>query len=170
MKIKLFFVLIGNNNSGKTKIQKKLIELICGEFYEKLPSNKIYDILIPNLKQKYNKIFFGNRSYQEINTEGKKVEDFFPDELKEADLVFVSSHLKKIDIDEIIFFAKSNFYNVIGLFLYNSIDKNLDLNKEISLLNWDKRIILENYIKADESDIMKNIDNISNEIYYMLFQ
>jgi len=33
------FIIIGNGNSGKTTLQKILIEKICGQVYDRLPTN-----------------------------------------------------------------------------------------------------------------------------------
>ncbi len=33
------FIIIGNGNSGKTTLQKILMEKICGQVYDRLPTN-----------------------------------------------------------------------------------------------------------------------------------
>ena len=74
------------------------------------------------------------------------VDDYFknPDHFKPADIAILSSHLDSNDIDEIISCSKQRFYNIFGVFFSNSIKWNDSINSQISNLNWDERLILDN--------------------------
>lgn len=60
IKSKILFIFLGNDSSGKTTIQKLLIEKICGFTYERLPTNIRFDITHPEIKRKYQNISFAN--------------------------------------------------------------------------------------------------------------
>jgi ABC-type oligopeptide transport system ATPase subunit len=70
---KQLFLLIGNNNTGKTTVQKTIIKLLCGLEYDKLRTNKLIPISNICLLKMADNIFFANRSFQEKIEEYKSV-------------------------------------------------------------------------------------------------
>jgi len=132
IKKKLLFILIGNDCTGKTTLQKLLIEQLCGVQYEKLPTNIALNIKHPEIKRKYSKISFGNRSYQEKIDKYGSIDDYFSNHFNEQKIAFISSHLNKNDLENMILNGHRKFYNVCGVFFTNSIDVNKSLNSENS--------------------------------------
>jgi hypothetical protein len=165
IKSKMMFVLLGDDRTGKTTIQKLIIEKITSQgWYEKLPTNQIYDIIHPEIKRKYKSISFANRSYQEKKVDYyESVNHYFEAYFKDADIAFVSSHLVESDVKEIIENGKILFFNVLGVFFSNSIEANLSLNSIISKLDWDERLMIENPIK-EENHIEYQLNQIADNI------
>jgi hypothetical protein len=168
IKSKQLFVLIGNDRTGKTTLQKLLIEKICGYAYEKLPTNKIFDILHPEIKRKYRTISFGNRSYQEKKDDYGTVDEYFQNHFQAADISFISSHLSEADIRQMISNGRQRFYNVNGIFLTNSIESSPEDNSQISLLDWDERFVIENQTTADNNQIDRQLNSIADSIVFLL--
>jgi len=167
IKKKLLFVLIGNDCTGKTTLQKLLIEQLCGVQYEKLPTNIALNIKHPEIKRKYSKISFGNRSYQEKIDKYGSIDDYFSNHFNEQKIAFISSHLNKNDLENMILNGHRKFYNVCGVFFTNSIDVNKSLNSEISTLNWDERLVIENP-KVEPKQINSQLKKISENITELL--
>ncbi|MPT35561.1 MAG: hypothetical protein E2604_10865 [Flavobacterium sp.] len=142
---KLLFVLIGNDKTGKTTFQKRLIEKLHGITYESLKCNKAYNVKEDLLDSPF-KISYANRSYQEKSGDyGGTVDKYFSDNhFNPTDVAVISSHLNKQDVEDILRNGKERFYNVIGVFFTNSITTNLSMNAQISALNWDERLVVEN--------------------------
>lgn len=157
IKSKQLFIFIGDDNTGKTTLQKKLIEKICDEYYDRLPTNLKFTIKHPEIKRKYQTIFFGNRSYQEKKEDYITVDRFFDSQFKLADICIISSHLNICDIAQMIKNGKQRYYNVVGVFFSNSIDKNHKLNSQIALLNWDERTVIENEFRGSEIQINRQL-------------
>lgn len=162
IKSKQLFILIGNPQTGKTALQKLLIEKLNGEVFSRLPVNRRFDILHPEIKRKYRDVSFSNRSYQE-KEEYESVEDYFANHFNPADISFVSSHLRIDDINQILIHGKRQFYNVTGVFWSNSIEIDRDANSEISALNWDERLVIENPL-VEEERINSNLNTIADSI------
>ncbi len=162
IKAKLLFILIGDNATGKTTIQKMLIEKITDKgWYEKLPCNLLCNIVHPEIKRKYKSISFANRSYQEKIEEYKSVEEYFENHFSDADIAFISTHLIVSHISQMIEYSRRWYYNVNAIFLSNSISANNSINSQISLLNWDERFIVENPITENwESQLNAIAENI----------
>ncbi len=166
VKSKMLFVLIGNPGTGKTVLQKILIEKICQDRYRygRLPVNQIYNIAHPEIKRKYINISIGNRSYQE-KPEYISVENYFQHHFQQADIAFISSHLFEADVAQIIEHGHRLFYNVYGIFWSNSIIVNHPENSQISALNWDERLIIENPAPAaDEATIDWQLNLIAENL------
>lgn len=147
---KMLFVLIGDDRSGKTTLQRLLIEKMCGEWYERLPVNRNLLITHPEIKRKYERASFANRSYQEKIEEYGSVDEYFENHFQDCPISFISSHLVIDDISEMIRNGKRRFFNVYGVFLSNSIQANREVNMDISELNWDERFFIENPLINDE--------------------
>jgi predicted ATPase len=178
IKKKMLFILVGNNDTGKTTLQKKLIKRLCNLTYERLPRNAAFDMNHPEIKRKYNKISFANRSYQEQKFKNeveiyKNVKEYFDRGINEGNgfneqkISFISSHLNESEIEEMIVQGKRLFFNVYGVFLTNSIQENdwsKQVNKNISALNWDERLVIENPILEDHSTLDAQLDKIADSM------
>lgn len=162
IKSKQLFILIGNDQTGKTTIQKLLIAKICGQRYDRLPTNLRFDITHPEMKRKYQTISFGNRSYQEKLDEYGTVDQYFSNHFRPADICIISSHLNLANINDMIRNGRQRFYNVTGIFFSNSIELNETENAEISLLNWNERLFIENNRVQHEHDIHRQLDAIAD--------
>ena len=167
IKKKLLFILIGNDCTGKTTLQKLLIEQLCGIQYEKLPTNIGLNITHPEIKRKYSKISFGNRSYQEKIDKYGSVDNYFANHFNEQKIAFISSHLNRKDLEKMIFNGHRKFYNVCGIFFTNSINENMVLNSDISTLNWDERLVIENP-RVEHQQINSQLRKIAENITDLL--
>ena len=163
IKSKILFVLIGDDKTGKTTLQKLLIEKLANHFYDRLPVNLAFPITHPEVKRKYSNISFANRSYQEKRDEYGTVEEYFANHFKDADIAFVSSHLNENQISLIIEHSHSRFYNVFGVFFSNSIHYNQINNSRISQLNWDERLLVENPL-TNQDQITSQLNLIAESI------
>jgi len=168
-KTKMLFILIGDDCTGKTTLQKLIIERLCGLKYETLKVNLGFDIMHPEIKRKYEKASFGNRSYQEKKGTYNSIEEYFDKHFNPTDIAFISSHLYPNDIEEMIQKGKEQFYNVYGVFFSNSIENNRIVNAQISALNWDERIILDNPITDDHNKITSQlVTNADSLIFFLI--
>ena len=163
IKSKMIFVLIGDDKTGKTTLQKLLIEKISNHFYDRLPVNLVFPITHPEIKRKYRTVSFANRSYQEKRDEYGTVEEYFTNHFKDADIAFVSSHLNENQINLIIKHSHARFFNAFGVFFSNSIHFNQTVNSAISLLNWDERLLIENPL-VDSERFFSQLDLIAENI------
>lgn len=162
IKSKQLFILLGNDMTGKTTLQKLLIEKICGHTYDRLPTNLRFDISHPEIKRKYQNISFGNRSYQEKIGEYGTVDEYFQNHFNPADISIISSHLNLGHITEMIRNGKQRFYNVTGVFFDISINTNPAINSQIALLDWNERLVIENPITEDERRIDRQLNAIAD--------
>ena len=164
----MLFVLIGNDRTGKTTLQKLLIKKLCGIDYTTLKTNLAFDINHPEIKRKYNKISFGNRSYQEKKEVYESVDGYFANHFNEQKIAFISSHLNESDIEEMLTNGKRMFYNVIGVFFTNSIEQNVTLNRNVSELNWDERLVIENTISDNSEIIDEQLEKIADNFVFQI--
>lgn len=164
IKSKQLFIILGDDKTGKTSIQKLLIDRICGHGYDRLPVNKIFEIRHPEIKRKYRNISFGNRSYQEKIDEYLSVNNYFEHHFQSADISFISSHLIEADVISMIENGKTRFYNVTGIFWTNSIENASKSNSIISQLDWNERLVIENPITEDMNTIEKQLNDIADSI------
>jgi hypothetical protein len=162
IKSKQLFILIGDDRTGKTTLQKLLIEKICNQFYDRLPTNLRFNILHPEIKRKYENISFGNRSYQEKIGDYGMVDEYFKNHFNPADISIISSHLNIGQISEMIRNGKQRFYNVTGIFFSNSIEINQITNSQIALLDWDEKLVVENVITENQQFIDRQLNAIAD--------
>lgn len=87
------YILVGNNDTGKTSFQRNVVSELCGIKYDRLPRNIVKDINHPRAPRKLRTIFTSNRSYQEKIGEYKTVENYFSVFFREADICFLASHV-----------------------------------------------------------------------------
>lgn len=151
------FILVGDNNTGKTSFQRFLVEALCGEEYDRLPRNIIKNINHPRAPKKLQTLFTMNRSYQEKLDEYQSIENYFATFFNDADICILSSHSHPPSIQHIQkmmteLYARS--YNVAGVFWSNDFGKDA---KNISLLSWQERLWIEN-------PHLENQENISEQI------
>ena len=168
IKKKMLFVLIGNDRTGKTTLQKLLIKRLCGIDYKQLKTNLAFDIIHPEIKRKYNKISFGNRSYQEKIGVYKTVNGYFENHFNEQKIAFISSHLNETDLGEMLKNGKRMFYNVTGVFFTNSINQDTNSNRNISELNWDERLVIENPVSDNNEIITEQLEKIADNIVFQI--
>ncbi|HNU61731.1 MAG TPA: hypothetical protein PKL04_05995 [Methanofastidiosum sp.] len=169
MKIKWAYILIGDNNTGKTLFQKEIIYLLTSYQYERLECNIDFIVSINSLRSKT--LFVMSRSFQEKHSEYITVSNYFENYFKPCDICILSSHLIRTDIESFIIECKKRYYNICGVFWENSISKNESDNSLISSLDWNKRIIIENNITENRDTYISNIKKSSVEFCnYILTQ
>ena len=71
------YILIGDNNTGKTSFQRFLVNDLCGTDYQRLPRNLLSGITHPLMPRGISTISTMNRSYQEKTDEYLDVHNFF---------------------------------------------------------------------------------------------
>ncbi|HHG86635.1 MAG TPA: hypothetical protein ENJ82_17935 [Bacteroidetes bacterium] len=168
VKKKLLFVLIGDDKTGKTTLQKLLVHRLNGRMYKRLDINKGVNITHPEMKRKYSKISFCSRSYQELIEKYGSVDEYFKDHFNEQRIAFISSHLNVKNIEDMIRNGKERYYNVCGVFFSNSIETNRAKNAEISILNWDERLVIENPFLKSDKEIKKQLGKIADNLTALL--
>jgi hypothetical protein len=57
---------------------------------------------------------------------------------------------------------------VVGIFWTNSIEKNKVLNADISLLDWNERLIIDNSISEDKEQVEKQLNEIADNTVIFL--
>jgi predicted ATP-dependent endonuclease of OLD family len=169
------FILIGNNETGKTTVQK-VLELLNGRVYEKLPSNRAHDVTHPYSLRKCRRFFVAGRSYQELKDKGEytSVKEYFEVKLDPAgadvDLGFMSSHLDHDAVREMLLEAHKRFWNVCGIFFTNSISINRPENAEISALCWDERWFAENCRTDDPEAQNRQLRHVAEAMVQMFIE
>ena len=107
------------------------------------------------------------RSYQEKSDEYVSVEEYFENHFEDCRISFVSSHLIRSDIEEIIRNGRRRFFNVYGVFMTNSININRNTNSEISELAWDERFSLYNPLVQEEK-VFDQLNAIAESLVNLL--
>jgi hypothetical protein len=164
------YLLLGENETGKTTFQRCLIRELNGRQYEKLPRNKTVDITHPRFPRAYETLFTMNRSYQEQRY--KSVADFFKTSFDfNADISVLSSHVNgsKLVVTEFINELHSHCINVSAVFFSNGFSTSA---KEIAALNFDERLWVDNPVinsgKTQEKLINEQIERRVSEFTTML--
>jgi hypothetical protein len=170
---KWLFVLLGRDKTGKTELQKRLVELLNGRSYKKLPSNQVRDITHPYLMRKVRKLFVGGASYQEQLNKGdySSVGDYFSligRADSDVDLAIISAHLDLKVVQEIIAAAHRRFWNTCGVFLSNAVLKQRSKASDISEFAWDERWFLDN--APSEQMWQHQIEQAANVFVQMLIE
>lgn len=158
------YILVGDNNTGKTSFQRVLIEALCGRAYGRLPRNVRNDITHPRAPKKLGTLFTVNRSYQETATEYKSLANYFDKFFEDADICILSSHSRGSAIDEIREmheYLTSNAYNVAGVFWSNDFGvQSQRISKEIL---WQERLWIQN-------PHLKNADKVPDQIRKLAYE
>jgi hypothetical protein len=58
------YVLIGQNDSGKTSFQRHLIDYLCDKSYDRLPRDGVFHVTHPRAPRNFATIACANRSYR----------------------------------------------------------------------------------------------------------
>jgi hypothetical protein len=162
------FILIGDNNTGKTSFQRFVVEALCGKLYDRLPRNVIKEITHPRAPKKLETLFTANRSYQETQDEYKSIENYFSSFFKEADICILSSHSHNSsiqDVEQMRAELAARGYNVAGVFWSNEFGVSA---RRISALPWQERLWIENPILTGEEQIHDQIKLQAYEFTEML--
>lgn len=161
MQTRWLFILIGNDKTGKTKLQKGIIKQLCGLDYTRLDTNVLFNITNLDAPRRLATLFTANRSFQEKRGEYGTVKDYFAKYFKEASAAIISSHSQsaQTEIEEMIQEGKKRFYNVTGVFFSNAIDD--EVRDISSALNWDERVYLDNPTAESGEEIERHINAAS---------
>lgn len=161
------YILIGDNDTGKTGFQKYLVSELCNQRYQRLPRNLVSEITHPRIPRGFETLSTMNRSYQEVSQYGA-VSNYFRKYFEEADICILSSHTHPPAIKqlrEMIRELRLRAYNVAGVFFSNGYTKNA---AKISLLNWDERLWLENPEAETEKEIQLQVERLAKEFSQLL--
>jgi len=162
------YILIGNNNTGKTSFQRYLVEALCQESYARLPRNIIKDIRHPRAPKQLETLFTANRSFQEKRDEYLGPKNYIKKFFKEADICILSSHSHGSSIQDVeimIDELKRRSYNVAGVFWSNGYDNEA---RTISALHWQERLWIENTTRQNEEEIQSQIKEKAYDFAEML--
>lgn len=162
------YILIGDNNTGKTSFQRFLVEALCQESYTRLPRNVVKDIDHPRAPKKLKTLFTANRSYQEKHGEYLNPKNYIRNFFKDADICILSSHTHGSSIQDVQVMLdelKLRAYNVAGVFWSNDYGSDAQL---ISSLPWQERLWIENPHLEDEDSISSQIKQQAYEFAEML--
>lgn len=155
------YILIGDDRTGKTTLQKKLIYELCGLYFDRLDTNRAFDISHRGASRHLKTLFTINRSYQEKKQDYGSVSSYFKGFFREESVCILSSHSSGCtdEIREMIEECHARFYNVAGVFFSNAID---DEVREISKsLPWDERLYLSNPYTEDSDTIQNQLSDIT---------
>lgn len=161
------YILIGNDATGKTSFQKYLVAELCDLRYKRLRRNLLADITHPRMPRGIATLSTMNRSYQEIPKYGD-VANFFRNHFEKADICILSSHAHKPAIDdlrEMIRQLRLLAYNVAAVFFSNGYNADA---AEISLLDWDERLWLNNPPAKTDAAIQTQIEGLAKEFAQLL--
>lgn len=164
------YILIGNDRTGKTTFQKMLIYHLCGYKYQRLDRNIVLDINHIYAPKRLNTLFIMSRSYQENKNEYKTIERYFNEFFTEADVCILSMHAQRHCLDDInqsIKEGQKRCYNIGGVFFTNAIS---EITKDIALLNWDERFLLDNPITQDSDKQVEQISSLAWEFAEMVIR
>lgn len=151
------YILIGDNNTGKTSFQRYLVEALCQETYTRLPRNTVKDIRHPRAPKGLNTLFTANRSFQEKRGEYINPKNYIKNFFKDADICILSSHSHGSSIQDVQIMMeelKSRMYNVAGVFWSNDYGRE---SSEISTLHWQERLWINNPPLQNEEAIANQL-------------
>jgi aspartyl/asparaginyl beta-hydroxylase (cupin superfamily) len=109
-----------------------------------------------------------NRSYQEKISEYGDVVSFFRKHFEPAEICILSSHVHAPAIDhlrEMIRELRLRTFNVAAVFFSNGYNNEAE---QISLLDWDERLWVENPVKESDKAIQSQIARLANEFANLL--
>ena len=157
------YILIGQNNTGKTTFQRNIVRDLCGKSYKKLPRNLHAQIVHDRAQRRLDTLFAMNRSFQEMHDQFKTVSAFFARGFKDADVCFLSSHADTAsiaDVQQMIEHLHQRCYNVGAIFFSNGFDNKAP---QISCLPWQERFWIENPFQSDESKISAQLESAAKD-------
>jgi hypothetical protein len=159
------YVLVGEDETGKTTFQRNLIRFLCGQQYNRLPSNVVNGITHPRCPRGLETLFTANRSFQEKKSKYKSIENYFAHFFKDADLCFLSSHSRQQDVAEIIRQLRRRCFNVAGVFWSNAYREE---EQEIVALPWTEVLWIHNPPLRPAPEIDDQLMRIAQEFCEML--
>jgi len=162
------YILVGNNDTGKTSFQRNLVSHLCGQHYTRLPRNIVSDITHQRAPKSLATIFTCNRSFQEKLSEYKSIDYYFKHFFRDADVCVLSSHThgdSTQEVAQMIQSLKHRCYNVGGVFWSNAFD---DEAQEIALLAWNEVFWVDNPILPDAAQISAQLDRIAKHFSELL--
>ncbi len=169
------FVLLGQNNTGKSTLQRNLVNQLCGKHFKKLHSNRVHKITHPQLSTVVGDMFVMGRSIQE-QARFSCVRDYFErGGYQPADICILSSHSGSDNLSDVADFIKElrrDVFNVAGVFFENNTYEDL---RNLSELAWDERIWLSNNHIAnvrgpDDAKLKVRLQSISNRFQDFLIR
>lgn len=154
------YILIGNDKTGKSTFQRKLVNYLCDRNLSKLNRNTTHTIKRTTSPSSFSTLFTMNRSFQEVKEYGT-VENYFKFHFSAADVCILSSHLELEVVEQMIYQLHKRYYNVGGIFWKNSSNR---YSSKISAdLNWDERIWFDNPKTSNIKKREKQLTSISLE-------
>ena len=162
------YVLIGNNDTGKTSFQRNLVFELSGVLKGRLATNLRSIITHPRMPRGVETLSTMNRSYQEKIADYGSVSDFFANHFQDASICILSSHTHapaERHLQEMITELRLRHYNVAGVFFSNG---NMDEASKISLLDWDDRLWVENPRTETSEQFDVQIRQVANEFSQLL--
>lgn len=162
------YILIGDNDTGKTSFQRYIISKLCNIDYQKLPANKVRNLVHPHATKSLNTIFTCNRSFQENLSEYKNVQYYFKNFFEDADICILSSHASGNCIEQIqqmIEQLSMRCYNIAAVFWSNCYNEKV---QTISRLTWQERLWIDNPERKKQEDIDAQLKRIADEFSEML--
>jgi hypothetical protein len=163
------FILIGNNDTGKTSFQKYLVAELCNVHYKRLRRNMVTPVTHRRAPRKWETIFTCNRSYQEKLREYRSVEYYFEHFFQEADICFLSSHSHgdaREHVEQMIRELQRRHYNVASVFWSNAFDEEARM---ISQLPWQERLWIDNPV-VEASAIQGQLCRLAREFTELLIE
>jgi hypothetical protein len=169
------FIFVGSNATGKTTIQKILVEFIAAQSYQRLPSNTAYPIIHRYFIRKFRRLFVAGRSYQELLNQGqytlvRKYFDLIDAAGPDVDLAFAATHPDATVASQMISEAHKRFWNVSGVFLSNAVELQPAVCADIGALDWDERWMIENPRSDDEEVQSRQMLSAAETILQMLIE
>jgi len=149
------YVLVSDDRTGKTTLQKEILLRLCGiDNFRRLDSNQEYRISNVLMPSSVKTLYLIGRSYDE---QGVTASNHYSLSFHTSDIVFLSFHAKITNVPEIakLFqLLRADFYNVSGVFFQNC---QTTAAREIARLNWDEVIWLNN-------PLLKNTDDAPSQL------
>lgn len=165
------YILIGDNNTGKTSFQRYLVEALCGLKYDRLPRNVVKPITHPRAPKKLQTLLTANRSYQEKLREYRTVENYITTFVDDADVLVLSSHSHGTSINDVQAMFRQlalRAYNVAGVFWSN--DFRGDAARVSCEVPWQERFWIENPPLTNAEAIQKQIRGQAFEFAELLVE
>ncbi|MCW3074262.1 MAG: hypothetical protein JWP69_1331 [Flaviaesturariibacter sp.] len=140
------YILIGDDQTGKTTFQKWLIWHLCHiNKFDRLHVNQVHPIAHRDAPRKFKTLFTMNRSVQEKMADTYlSMENFFTSHFHDADVCILSSHAHGQSINDISFMINAlgdRYYNIGAVFFSNHLNAN---TQAIARLPWQERISVRN--------------------------
>lgn len=158
------YILVGDNNSGKTSLQRGLQANLCGVPYKRLPSDLRSPVTHPRAIRRFRSLFTCNRSFQEKRRVYKTVDRYFTRCFQDADVCILSSHSHGNCIDDVRAMQdnlRRRCYNVAGVFWSNAFDSKTEMIA--SSLQWNEVLWIDNPLLEDQASIDAQLQRIASE-------